>query len=183
MSTLPLPESREAEIKRNSGGRLTAPDILRRKRSEPLVMLTAYTARMAEILDQHCDLLLVGDSLAQVIYGLPTTLPVSLEMMATHGAAVVRGSKRALVVIDMPFRTYEEGPEQAFRNASWLLKETGAGALGDADCRMPDHRHWRLARLRRPGAGGRRHARHDRAGRPLRQALRKSLGADRCSRR
>ena len=129
MSTLPLPESREAEIKRNSGGRLTAPDILRRKRSEPLVMLTAYTARMAEILDQHCDLLLVGDSLAQVIYGLPTTLPVSLEMMATHGAAVVRGSKRALVVIDMPFRTYEEGPEQAFRNASWLLKETGAGAV------------------------------------------------------
>lgn len=129
MSTLPLPESREAEIKRNSGGRLTAPDILRRKRSEPLVMLTAYTARMAEILDQHCDLLLVGDSLAQVIYGLPTTLPVSLEMMATHGAAVVRGSKRALVVIDMPFRTYEEGPEQAFRNASWLLQETGAGAV------------------------------------------------------
>jgi 3-methyl-2-oxobutanoate hydroxymethyltransferase len=129
MSTLPLPESREAEIKRNSGGRLTAPDILRRKRSEPLVILTAYTARMAEILDPHCDLLLVGDSLAQVIYGLPTTLPVSLEMMATHGAAVVRGSKRALVVIDMPFRTYEEGPEQAFRNASWLLQETGAGAV------------------------------------------------------
>ncbi|ETR76367.1 3-methyl-2-oxobutanoate hydroxymethyltransferase [Afipia sp. P52-10] len=129
MSTLPLPESREAEIKRNAGGRLTAPDILRRKRSEPLVMLTAYTARMAEILDPHCDLLLVGDSLAQVIYGLPTTLPVSLEMMATHGAAVVRGSKRALVVIDMPFRSYEEGPEQAFRNASWLLQETGAGAV------------------------------------------------------
>lgn len=131
MSTLPnFPaESREAEIKRNSGGRLTAPDIQRRKRTEPIVMLTAYTARMAEILDQHCDVLLVGDSLAQVIYGLPTTLPISLETMAKHGAAVVRGSRRALVVIDMPFRSYEEGPEQAFRSASWLLQETGAGAV------------------------------------------------------
>jgi 3-methyl-2-oxobutanoate hydroxymethyltransferase len=131
MSTLPnvSTESREAEIKRNSGGRLTAPDIQRRKRTEPIVMLTAYTARMAEILDQHCDVLLVGDSLAQVIYGLPTTLPVTLETMAKHGAAVVRGSRRALVVIDMPFRSYEEGPEQAFRSASWLLQETGAGAV------------------------------------------------------
>lgn len=131
MSTLPnlSAESREAEIKRTAGGRLTAPDIQRRKRTEPIVMLTAYTARMAEILDQHCDVLLVGDSLAQVIYGLPTTLPVTLETMAKHGAAVVRGSRRALVVIDMPFRSYEEGPEQAFRSASWLLQETGAGAV------------------------------------------------------
>ncbi len=129
MSARPDTETREDEIRRSAGGRLTAPDLLRRKRGEPIVMLTAYTARMAEILDPHCDALLVGDSLAQVIYGLPSTLPVSLEMMATHGAAVVRGSRRALVVIDMPFRSYEEGPEQAFRSASWLLRETGAGAV------------------------------------------------------
>jgi 3-methyl-2-oxobutanoate hydroxymethyltransferase len=129
MSALPDLESREDEMRRARGGRLTAPDLKRRKRGEPIVMLTAYTARMAEILDPHCDALLVGDSLAQVIYGLPSTLPVSLEMMATHGAAVVRGSRQALVVIDMPFRSYEEGPEQAFRSASWLLRETGAGAV------------------------------------------------------
>jgi 3-methyl-2-oxobutanoate hydroxymethyltransferase len=92
-------------------------------------MLTAYTARMAGLLDPHCDALLVGDSLANVIYGHPTTLPASLEMMAAHGAAVVRGSKHALVVIDLPFRSYEEGAEQAFRSASWLLQETGAGAV------------------------------------------------------
>jgi 3-methyl-2-oxobutanoate hydroxymethyltransferase len=129
MSAFPDVATREDEIKRSVGSRITAPDLLRRKRGEPIVMLTAYTARMAEILDPYCDALLVGDSLAQVIYGLPSTLPVSLEMMATHGAAVVRGSRRALVVIDMPFRSYEEGPEQAFRSASWLLRETGAGAV------------------------------------------------------
>jgi 3-methyl-2-oxobutanoate hydroxymethyltransferase len=131
MSILPdrAPETREAEIKRKLGGRITAPDLRKRKRVEPIVMLTAYTARMAELLDPYCDALLVGDSLANVIYGHPTTLPVSLEMMAAHGAAVVRGSKRALVVIDMPFGSYEEGPEHAFRSASWLLRETGAGAV------------------------------------------------------
>ena len=131
MSSSALAESpdRTAEIRQTLGGRLTAPEIGRRKRVEPIVMLTAYTARMAQLLDPHCDVLLVGDSLAQVVYGLPTTLPVTLEMMAAHGAAVVRGSKHALVVIDMPFRSYEEGPEQAFRSASWLLQETGAGAV------------------------------------------------------
>ena len=123
------PETREAELKRRAGGRLTAPDIKRRKRSEPIVMLTAYTMRIAQLLDPHCDVLLVGDSVGMAVYGLPTTLPVSLDMMAAHGAAVVRGSKKALVVIDMPFRSYEEGPEQAFRSASWLLQETGAGAV------------------------------------------------------
>jgi 3-methyl-2-oxobutanoate hydroxymethyltransferase len=122
-------ETGEAELKRRSGGRLTASDIQKRKRAEPIVMLTAYTTRMAQLLDPHCDVLLVGDSLGLVIYGLPTTLPVTLEMMAAHGAAVVRGSKQALVVIDLPFRSYEEGPEQAFRSASWLLQETGAGAV------------------------------------------------------
>jgi 3-methyl-2-oxobutanoate hydroxymethyltransferase len=109
--------------------RLTAPAIRKRKQGEPIVMLTAYTARMAELLDRHCDVLLVGDSLAQVIYGLPTTLPVTLDMMIAHGAAVVRGSRRALVVVDMPFGSYEENPDQAFRSAARVMQETGAGAI------------------------------------------------------
>lgn len=109
--------------------RFTAPAIFDRKRSEPIVMLTAYTARMAELLDRHCDVLLVGDSLAQVIYGLPNTLPVTLDMMIAHGAAVVRGSRLALIVVDMPFGSYEESPEQAFRSATRVMQETGAGAV------------------------------------------------------
>ena len=92
-------------------------------------MLTAYTARMAQLLDPHCDLLLVGDSLGQVIYGLPSTIPVTLEMMCAHGAAVVRGSWHALVAVDLPFGSYEQSPEQAFGNASRVLKETGAAAV------------------------------------------------------
>lgn len=109
--------------------RSTVPMILKRKRAEPVVMLTAYTARMAQLLDRHCDMLLVGDSLGQVIYGLPSTVPVTLEMMAAHGAAVVRGSWHALVVIDMPFGSYEESPAQAFASAARLLKDTGASAV------------------------------------------------------
>lgn len=109
--------------------RLTVPAIRQRKGKEPLVMLTAYTVRMAQIMDPHCDLLLVGDSLGQVIYGLPSTVPVTLEMMAAHGAAVVRGSYHAVVVIDMPFGSYERSPEQAFESASRLMKETGAAAV------------------------------------------------------
>jgi len=85
--------------------------------------------RTAQLLDPHCDLLLVGDSLGQVIYGLPSTVPVTLDMMCNHGAAVVRGSWHALVAVDMPFGSYEESPEQAFRNASRVLKETGAAAV------------------------------------------------------
>lgn len=112
-----------------AGPRLTVPGFRARKRQEPLVMLTAYTARMAELLDPHCDALLVGDSLAQTIYGLPSTVPVTLDMMIAHGAAVVRGSRRALVVVDMPFGSYEESPEQAFRSAARVMKETGAGAV------------------------------------------------------
>lgn len=92
-------------------------------------MLTAYTVRTAQILDPHCDLLLVGDSLGQVIYGLPSTVPVTLEMMAAHGAAVVRGSYHAVVVVDMPFGSYEASPEKAFESASWLMKQTGAAAV------------------------------------------------------
>ena len=109
--------------------RLTVPAIRKRKGSEPLVMLTAYTVRTAQLLDPHCDLLLVGDSLGQVIYGLPSTVPVTLEMMAAHGAAVVRGSYHAVVVIDMPFGSYEASPEKAFESAAFLLKQTGAAAV------------------------------------------------------
>jgi 3-methyl-2-oxobutanoate hydroxymethyltransferase len=114
--------------------RLTVPAIRERKgaegmRGEPIVMLTAYTMRMAQLLDPHCDLLLVGDSLGQVIYGLPSTVPVTLDMMCAHGAAVVRGSWHAVVAVDMPFGSYEESPEQAFRNAARVLKETGAAAV------------------------------------------------------
>jgi 3-methyl-2-oxobutanoate hydroxymethyltransferase len=109
--------------------RLTVPRIRQRKGGEPLVMLTAYTVRMAQLLDPHCDMLLVGDSLGQVIYGLPHTVGVTMEMMALHGAAVVRGSYHAAVIVDMPFGSYEASPEQAFTNAARLLKETGAAAV------------------------------------------------------
>ncbi|WP_166041403.1 3-methyl-2-oxobutanoate hydroxymethyltransferase [Sphingosinicella sp. YJ22] len=111
------------------GKRLTVPALRDRKGGAPIVALTAYTMRFAQLLDPHCDLLLVGDSLGQVIYGLPSTVPVTLDMMCNHGAAVVRGSWHALVAVDMPFGSYEESPEQAFRNASRILKETGAAAV------------------------------------------------------
>ena len=113
--------------------RLTVPKIRARKvdgvTAEPLVMLTAYTARQAQLLDPHCDLLLVGDSLGQVIYGLPSTIPVTMDMMANHAAAVVRGSFHALVVVDMPFGAYEASPETAFDAAASLLKASGAAAV------------------------------------------------------
>src|SRR5438094_2716369 len=92
-------------------------------------MLTAYTMRMAQLLDPHCDMLLVGDSLGQVIYGLPSTIPVTMEMMCAHGAAVVRGSWHALVGVDMPFGSYEASPAQAFDSASRIFKETGCAAV------------------------------------------------------
>ena len=113
--------------------RLTVPAIRGRKVDgvtiEPIVMLTAYTARTAQLLDEHCDLLLVGDSLGQVIYGLPSSVPVTLDMMAAHGAAVVRGSYHAVVIVDMPFGSYEQSPAQAFASASRLLKETGCAGV------------------------------------------------------
>ena len=109
--------------------RLTVPTIQTRKGGEPLVMLTAYTARMAQLLDPHCDMLLVGDSLGQVIYGLPSTVQVSLEMMCAHGAAVVRGSYHSVVIVDMPFGSYEASPEIAFASAARVLKETGAAGV------------------------------------------------------
>ncbi|SEJ31775.1 ketopantoate hydroxymethyltransferase [Sphingobium sp. AP50] len=113
--------------------RLTVPAIQRRKfegkTQEPLVMLTAYTARQAQLLDPHCDMLLVGDSLGQVIYGLPSTLPVTLDMMVAHGAAVVRGSYHSVVLVDMPFGSYEASPQQAFASASRIMAETGAAGV------------------------------------------------------
>jgi 3-methyl-2-oxobutanoate hydroxymethyltransferase len=113
--------------------RLTVPAIRARKAdgvtAEPIVMLTAYTARQAQLLDAHCDVLLVGDSLGQVIYGLPSTVPVTLEMMANHAAAVVRGSYHAVVVVDMPFGSYEASPAQAFESAAMLMKASGAAAV------------------------------------------------------
>ncbi len=109
--------------------RLTPPDITARKRAEPVVCLTAYTAPMADALDPAVDLLLVGDSLGMVIYGLETTLGVTLDMMINHTKAVMRGSKTACVVIDMPFGSYQESPEQAFRNAGRALAETGCAAV------------------------------------------------------
>jgi 3-methyl-2-oxobutanoate hydroxymethyltransferase len=115
------------------GKRMTAPSILARKvdgkTDQPIVMLTAYTMRMAQLLDPHCEMLLVGDSLGQVIYGLPSTIPVTMDMMCAHGAAVVRGSWHALVAVDMPFGSYEGSPEQAFDSAAYIMKETGCAAV------------------------------------------------------
>lgn len=109
--------------------RLSPPDILARKGDVPLVVLTAYTTPVARLVDPHCDMVLVGDSVGMVLHGLPSTLPVPLEMMAMHGQAVARGLTRAMMVIDMPFGSYEESPEQAFRNAARLVQETGAAAV------------------------------------------------------
>jgi 3-methyl-2-oxobutanoate hydroxymethyltransferase len=115
------------------GKRMTVPAIRGRKvggkTEQPLVMLTAYPLRMAQLLDPHCEMLLVGDSLGQGIYGLPSTVPVTLEMMCAHGAAVVRGSWHSLVAVDMPFGSYEASPEQAFQSASRVMKETGCAAV------------------------------------------------------
>jgi 3-methyl-2-oxobutanoate hydroxymethyltransferase len=102
---------------------------LRRMKGTPQVWLTAYTTPMAKFLDPHCDVLLVGDSLGMVLYGLPSTLAVSLDTMIAHGAAVVRGARHACVVVDMPFGSYQESPAVAFRNAARVLAETGAQAV------------------------------------------------------
>ncbi|MFD0986917.1 3-methyl-2-oxobutanoate hydroxymethyltransferase [Methyloligella solikamskensis] len=109
--------------------RLTAPDIARKKGGEPVVALTAYHAHTAKIVDPFVDLLLVGDSLGMVMHGYETTVPVPLDLMIRHAQAVVRGSEKGLVVVDMPFGSYEESPQVAFRNAARVLKETGAGAV------------------------------------------------------
>jgi 3-methyl-2-oxobutanoate hydroxymethyltransferase len=109
--------------------RLSIPEFRAAKGERKLVVLTAYTAPMAGLLDAHCDMLMVGDSLGMVVYGFDSTLPVTLEMMIAHGAAVVRGSRKACVIVDMPFGSYQASPEQAFLNASRVLKETGAACV------------------------------------------------------
>jgi 3-methyl-2-oxobutanoate hydroxymethyltransferase len=109
--------------------RVSAPDIAARKGGEPIVSLTAYHAHTAALADPYVDFLLVGDSLGMVMHGFETTVPVTLDMMILQGLAVMRGSRRALVVVALPFGTYEESPQQAFRAASRVLKETGAGAV------------------------------------------------------
>lgn len=109
--------------------RITAPEIAARKGGTPIVALTAYTAPLAALVDEHAEVILVGDSLGMVVHGLPSTVGVTLEMMIMHGQAVMRGAQKAMVVIDMPFGSYEESPEQAFRNAVKIITETGAGAV------------------------------------------------------
>ena len=108
---------------------ITAPDIEARKGGEPIVALTVYHAHTAQLFDPHMDFMLVGDSLGMVVHGLDSTVPVTLEMMIMHSQAVMRGASHALVVVDMPFGSYEESPDQAFRNAARIMKETGCGAI------------------------------------------------------
>lgn len=115
---------REAAVRR-----IAAPDISARKGKTPIVCLTAYTAPMAELLDEHCDLLLVGDSVGMVVHGLPNTVGVTLDMMILHGQAVMRGSRRAMVVVDMPFGSYEGSAEVAYDNAARIMKEIGCNAV------------------------------------------------------
>jgi len=109
--------------------RVTTPDIAARKGGVPIVCLTAYTTPVAEILDEHCDLLLVGDSVGMVVHGLPNTVGVTMEMMILHGQAVMRGARKAMVVVDMPFGSYEGSAETAYANAVRILKETGCQAV------------------------------------------------------
>lgn len=109
--------------------RITAPDIRARKGGEPIVSLTSYHAHTAGLVDRFADLILVGDSLGMVMHGMESTVPVTLEMMILQGQAVMRGSSRALVVVDLPFGSYEESPAQAFRSAARVMKETGCGAV------------------------------------------------------
>jgi len=119
--------------------RMTAPDIAARKGGEPIVCLTSYHAHTARLVDRYCDVILVGDSLGMVMHGLETTVPVTLDMMILQGHAVMRGSKRALVVVDMPFGSYEQSKEQAFASCARVLKETHCGAIKLEGGRRIDH--------------------------------------------
>ena len=119
--------------------RIAAPDITARKGKQPIVCLTAYSAPMAEILDEHCDLMLVGDSVGMVVHGLPNTVGVTLDMMILHGQAVMRKARRAMVVVDMPFGSYEGDPQVAYANAARIMKETGAqGVKVESGPTVPD---------------------------------------------
>lgn len=122
-------------------------DVLARKGAEPVVMLTAYTMPAAKMLDPHVDLLLVGDSLGMVLYGMESTLPVSLDMMIQHGKAVMRGSQKAGVIVDMPFGSYQESPAQAFRNAARVMAETGClGVKLEGGAEMAETVHFLVER-------------------------------------
>src|SRR5882757_8000548 len=123
--------------------RITVPEIRAHKGGKPVVCLTCYHAHTARLLDTHVDMLLVGDSLGMVMHGLENTLGVTLEMMITHAKAVMRGSNRALVVVDMPFGSYEESPAVAFRNAARVIQETGATAVKlEGGTRMAETIHY-----------------------------------------
>jgi len=123
--------------------RITVPEIRSHKGDKPVVCLTCYHAHTAKLLDNHVDLMLVGDSLGMVMHGLETTVGVTLDMMITHAKAVMRGSKRALVTVDMPFGSYEESPPVAFRNAARILQETGATAVKlEGGTRMAETIHY-----------------------------------------
>ena len=117
--------SKQTEVIR----RTTVPQISARKGGEPIVSLTSYHAHTAAIVDKHADFILVGDSLGMVMHGMESTVGVPLDLMIMHGKAVVRGTEKALIVVDMPFGTYEESPNMAFRNAAKIMKETSCGAV------------------------------------------------------
>ncbi|MGB8316152.1 MAG: 3-methyl-2-oxobutanoate hydroxymethyltransferase [Aestuariivirga sp.] len=127
----------------NTSKRLTAPEISDRKGGQPIVALTSYHAHTAAIADKYVDFILVGDSLGMVMHGFESTLPVPLDLMILHGRAVMRGAKRALVVVDMPFGSYEESHAQAFHNAARVMKETECGAIKiEGGKRMADTIHF-----------------------------------------
>ena len=127
--------------------RITAPQITARKGGEPIVSLTSYHAHTAAIVDRYADFILVGDSLGMVMHGMESTVPVPLDLMIMHGRAVVRGTKQALIVVDMPFGTYEESPQIAFRNAARIMKETNCGAVKlEGGARMAETIHFLVER-------------------------------------
>lgn len=127
--------------------RITVPNIAARKGGEPIVSLTSYHAHTAAIVDNYADFILVGDSLGMVMHGMESTIGVPLDLMIMHGSAVVRGTKRALIVVDMPFGTYEESPQVAFRNAAKIMKETGCGAVKlEGGARMAETIHFLVER-------------------------------------
>ncbi len=127
--------------------RMTVPQLAARKGGEPIVSLTSYHAHTAAIVDKYADFILVGDSLGMVMHGMETTVGVPLDLMIMHGKAVVRGTQRALIVVDMPFGTYEESPNMAFRNAAKIMKETGCGAVKlEGGARMAETIHFLVER-------------------------------------
>jgi 3-methyl-2-oxobutanoate hydroxymethyltransferase len=123
------PTPAEMKFQKTKRPRMTVPKFRSRKGGKPLVCLTSYTAHVAQLCDAECDMLLVGDSLGMVIHGMPNTLGVTIDHMIMHGQAVVRGADKSLVVVDMPFGSFEESPEVAFRNAAHIIKETGCAAV------------------------------------------------------